>query len=88
MATDRHFADHVLEQLEGAGEVTAKKMFGEYGIFLNRKMIAILADNQMFVKPTEAGRKYIGEPEEAPPYTGAKNYRCPSRRKRNNDLDI
>ena len=68
------FADYILEQLAGAGEVTAKKMFGEYGIFLNGKMVAILADNQFFVKPTEAGRKYIGEPEEAPPYPGAKNY--------------
>jgi TfoX/Sxy family transcriptional regulator of competence genes len=74
MATDKDFADYILEQLSGAGEVTAKKMFGEYGIFLNGKMAAIIADNQLFVKPTEAGRKFIGEPEEAPPYTGAKNY--------------
>lgn len=74
MATDKDFADYILEQLEGAGEVTAKKMFGEYGLFLNGKMAAILADNQLFIKPTETGRKYIGEPEEAPPYTGAKNY--------------
>jgi len=74
MATDKDFADYILEQLECAGEVTAKKMFGEYGLFLNGKMVAILADNQLFVKPTESGRKYIGEPEEAPPYTGAKNY--------------
>ena len=74
MATSKDFADYILEQLSGAGEVTAKKMFGEYGIFLNGKMAAILADNQFFIKPTEAGRKYIGEPEEAPPYTGAKNY--------------
>ncbi len=74
MATDKDFADYILEQLEGAGEVTARKMFGEYGIFLKGKMAAILSDNQLFIKPTEAGRKYIGEPEEAPPYTGAKNY--------------
>jgi TfoX/Sxy family transcriptional regulator of competence genes len=74
MATDRDFADYILEQLEGASEVTAKMMFGEYSLFLNGKMVAILADNQLFIKPTEAGRKYIGEPEEAPPYTGAKNY--------------
>lgn len=74
MATDKDFADFVLDQLAEAGEVTVKKMFGEYGVFLNGKMAAILADNQFFVKPTEAGRKFIGEPEEAPPYTGAKNY--------------
>ena len=74
MATDKDFADYILEQLAGAGEVSAKKMFGEYGIFLNGKMAAILADNQLFIKPTEAGRKYIGAPDEAPPYPGAKNY--------------
>ena len=73
MATDKDFADYIMDQLSGAGEVTCKKMFGEYGIFLNGKMAAILADNQLFIKPTEAGRKFIGEPEEAPPYTGAKN---------------
>ena len=74
MATDKDFADYIMDQLSGAGEVTCKKMFGEYGIFLNGKMAAILADNQLFIKPTDAGRKFIGEPEEAPPYTGAKNY--------------
>jgi TfoX/Sxy family transcriptional regulator of competence genes len=74
MATDKDFADYILDQLAGAGGVTARKMFGEYGIFLNGKMTAIIADNQFFVKLTEAGRKFIGEPEEAPPYTGAKNY--------------
>lgn len=74
MATDKDFADYIMEQLAGAGDVTCKKMFGEYGIFLNGKMAAILADNQLFIKPTEAGRRFIGEPEEAPPYPGAKNY--------------
>lgn len=74
MGTSEEFAQYILEQLEGAGEVTAKKMFGEYGLFLNGKMAAILADNQLFIKPTEAGKKFIGEPEEVAPYTGAKNY--------------
>lgn len=74
MATTKDFADYIMEQLAGAGEVTCKKMFGEYGVFLNGKMVALIADNQLFIKPTEAGRKFIEEPEEAPPYTGAKNY--------------
>lgn len=74
MATDKDFADYIMDQLSGAGEVTCKKMFGEYGIFLNGKMTAILADNQLFIKPTGGGREFIGEPEEAPPYPGAKSY--------------
>jgi hypothetical protein len=35
-------------------------------------VVALVCDNQLFVKPTESGRKYIGEPVEAQPYAGAK----------------
>lgn len=31
MATDQKSVDFVLDQIENAGEITAKKMFGEYG---------------------------------------------------------
>ena len=31
MATDQKFVDFVLDQIENAGEITAKKMFDEYG---------------------------------------------------------
>jgi len=33
MASDKEFVDFVLDQIENAGEITAKKMFGEYGVF-------------------------------------------------------
>jgi len=36
--------------------------------------MALICDDQLFVKPTEVGRAFIGEPEEAPPYPGAKLY--------------
>ncbi len=32
MASDQGFVDFILDQIENAGEITAKKMFGEYGI--------------------------------------------------------
>ena len=48
-------------------------MFGEYGLYCGDKMVAAICDNKVFVKPTEGGRAYIGEPVEAPPYPGAKN---------------
>jgi TfoX/Sxy family transcriptional regulator of competence genes len=72
MASDQEFVDFILDQLAGAGEVSAKKMFGEYGIFFRGKMVALVCDNRFLVKPTEAGRAFIGEPVEAPPYPGAK----------------
>lgn len=72
MATDQSFADFVVDQLSGAGQVSAKKMFGEYAVYLQGKIVALVCDNQLYVKPTEAGRAYIGAPTLAPPYPGAK----------------
>jgi len=49
-----------------------RKMFGEYGFWLDGKLIALVADDRLFFKPTQAGRKHIGKPEEDHPYPGSK----------------
>ena len=72
MASDPNFVDFVLEQIKNAGEITAKKMFGEYGIYSNEKIFGLICDNKLFIKPTNSGRKFIGNVVEAPPYEGAK----------------
>jgi TfoX/Sxy family transcriptional regulator of competence genes len=74
MASDKNQLDFVLEQMAAAGAVTAKSMFGEYGIYCEGQIVALFCDNQLFVKPTAGGRSYIGTPVEAPPYPGAKPY--------------
>jgi DNA transformation protein and related proteins len=74
MATDSEFMDYVIEQLSGAGPIAHRKMFGEYAVYLDGKVVAFVCDNQLFVKPTEAGRILIGEVKTAPPYPGAKDY--------------
>ena len=72
MASDVNFVEYVVGQLEHLGEVSARKMFGEYAIYHKEKLVALVCDNQLFVKPTHAGREFIGEVVEAPPYPGAK----------------
>lgn len=72
MASDQKFVDFIVEQIKNAGEITAKKMFGEYGVFANGKIFALICDNKLFVKPTESGRKFIKNVVESPPYKGAK----------------
>lgn len=73
MATSKDFINFLLDQIENAGEIKAKPMFGEYGIFSNGKIFGLVCDNKLFIKPTEAGRAFIGDVAEAPPYPGAKN---------------
>jgi TfoX/Sxy family transcriptional regulator of competence genes len=72
MASDQNFVDFILEHIENVGEVTAKKMFGEYSIYADGKLFGMICDNKLFIKPTISGRAFIGNVVEAPPYEGAK----------------
>jgi TfoX/Sxy family transcriptional regulator of competence genes len=72
MATDKKFVNFIIDQIDNAGEITAKSMFGEYGIFSDKKIFGLICDNKLFIKPTKAGREFITELVEAPPYPGAK----------------
>lgn len=73
MASDLEFVQFVFDQIDPSLNVRYRKMFGEYGIWSNDKIVVLICDNQVFVKPTEAGRAFIGDVVEAPPYPGAKN---------------
>jgi TfoX/Sxy family transcriptional regulator of competence genes len=72
MATEKSFADFIVDQVENAGLIAAKKMFGEYALYCDGKVVAFICDNKLFVKPTEAGRAFIGNVIKAPPYPGGK----------------
>ena len=72
MASSQKTADYILQQIQSAGAVSAKKMFGEYTIYCDGKVVALVADDQLFVKPTAAGKQFLGTVEEKPPYPGAK----------------
>jgi len=74
MASQQSIVNLIIEQITEAGAVSARKMFGEYGVFCDGRMVALICDDQLFVKPTPGGRSYIGNVVEAPPYKGAKPY--------------
>ncbi len=72
MASDLTFVDFETDQIDGTCEMSYRKMFGEYALYSKGKVVALVCDDQLFVKPTDAGRLFIGEVVEAPPYPGAK----------------
>jgi len=72
MASKQGNVDFLLDQLADPGAATAKKMFGEFGIFLDGKMIAMVCDDRLFFKPTLPGRALGPDLAEAPPYPGGK----------------
>lgn len=74
MSTAQSTVDFLTDHMRSAGNIRSKKMFGEYALYCNEKVVALVCDDQLYVKPTDAGRTMIDDPDEAPPYPGAKPY--------------
>lgn len=73
MSSSPSLIHHITEQLGQAGNISVKKMFGEYGIYLENKFIGVICDDNLFIKPTREGMAFCGDDiEMAPAYTGAK----------------
>jgi DNA transformation protein len=72
MASDLGFVEYVCDQMSAAGTIAFRKMFGEYAIYCEGKVVALVCDDQLFVKPTSAGRSFVERVTVAPPYPGAK----------------
>jgi len=72
MSSEQSFVDYIVDQIENAGTIAYRKMFGEYALYCNNKVVALICNNQLFVKQTAVGRDFIGDVVEAPAYPGAK----------------
>lgn len=72
MASNPEFVKFIAEQCSGGGNITYRKMFGEYGIYCDGKYFACVCDDNFFVKVTEAGQALVPDAVLAPPYDGAK----------------
>lgn len=74
MASRPEFVQYVADQLAAAGEITYRKMFGEYGMYCDGKIFALICNDQLFVKITEAGKSLAPELDKVLPYEGSKPY--------------
>lgn len=74
MGSRQDTVDFILDQAAGTEETSARKMFGEYGLYCRGKMVALICDDRLFIKPTAPGLALLGEHEAGPPYPGAKDH--------------
>lgn len=51
--------------------MSSRKMFGEYAVYHYDKIVALVCDNRLYVKPTDAGKAFLGKGDLAAPYPGA-----------------
>ena len=56
MAVSDEFHDFVLEQLEGLGHLTSKRMFGGVGIWCDGTFFALIAGNTPYLKVDDSNR--------------------------------
>ncbi len=57
MATDLNFVKFVSDQIDDSCDVSYRKMFGEYALYSKGKVVALVCENQLFVKATAKTRK-------------------------------
>lgn len=74
VSSQQKTVDYIAEQSAGAGTITTRRMFGEFAMYCDGKVMAFIVDDQLFIKPTEAGRAFLGEVSEAEAYPGSKLY--------------
>ncbi len=74
MSTSQATMDFLLDQLSALSEISARKMLGEYCLYLAHKPVAFVCDDQLYLKPTQAGRAMLHPAIEGLPYPGAKPY--------------
>ena len=74
MSTSKDYATYIEDQLNHIQGIYLKKMFGEYGLFYQDKMVGLVCDDQLFIRQTKKGEELLMDPELASPYPGAKPY--------------
>lgn len=74
MGSSADTVQFICDQAGLGKRLTFRKMFGEYALYLDGKVVALICDDQLFLKPTPEGLKFLGKVSEAPPFPGAKNF--------------
>lgn len=74
MATGQSFVDYVAEVAGLGSRLTYKKMFGEYALYLDGKVVAFACDDSLYIKPSKAATSLAPDLPQGPPYPGAKDH--------------
>ena len=74
MATSKEYIEFVCEQLDGIENVTYRKMFGEYMVYVNDKPLLLVCDDTVYVKKLDALGELMRNAPLGMPYNGAKEH--------------
>jgi len=72
MATQKETVDFILKKLRYPKRFSAWAMFGEYALYADGKVVALICDDLLHVKILPASKELEPLCEQGPPYQGAK----------------
>lgn len=72
MASKRELVDQIVEAISAAGVARSRSMMGEWLIYLDDRVVAMVCDNRLFFKPLAEVGGLLRTTELASPYPGAK----------------
>src|SRR3954470_3624492 len=72
MATQKETIEFLLGKLRHAEHFSARPMFGEYALYADGKVVALICDDLLYVKILPASQELERQCEKGPPYPGAR----------------
>ena len=72
MSTQKETIEFILEKLGDEKRFSARAMFGEYALYADGKVVALICDDQMYVKILPASQELEDICEKGEPYPGAR----------------
>jgi DNA transformation protein and related proteins len=74
MATKQSTVDLIQDQLASLENIFTRKMFGEYALYYDGKVVGLICDDMLFVKLTDQGKLFASKYyQEGFAYKGAKS---------------
>jgi TfoX/Sxy family transcriptional regulator of competence genes len=72
--SDADLVQYIVEQAAKAGEIRARKMFGDYALYCNNKVVGLICDDYLCLKPFRQLEPVLHDEDKQmrPPYEGAK----------------
>ena len=68
MASSLNYVEFIMEQMSGAGAITYRRMFGEYGLYCDGKYFGVVCEDRVLVKITPAGEALAPDCPRSIPY--------------------
>lgn len=74
MGSQKQTVDHLIDTLAPLA-LSARKMFGEWALYLDGVVVALVCDDMLWIKPTPGTEADLEACPPGEPFPGAKRYR-------------